>query len=63
MSISKYNYETIQEILCLEYEKVYKKFPTKQEAFGSKHELILKIHRLKRKQRRFQNAISDSQTV
>lgn len=63
MSIAKCNFETIQELFCLEYEKMYKKFPTKQEAFGSKHELILKIHRLKRKQRRFQNAISNYQTV
>ena len=63
MSIAKYNFETIQELFCLEYEKVYKKFPTKQEAFGSKHELILKIHRLKRKQRRFQNAIPNTQTI
>lgn len=58
MSISKYNYETIQEILCLEYEKVFKRFPTRQECSGSKHELILKIMRLKRKQRSQRNALS-----
>jgi hypothetical protein len=58
MSISKYNYETIQEILCLEYEKVFKRFPNRQECSGSKHELILKIMRLKRKQRSQRNALS-----
>ena len=56
MSISKLNFQAIQEILSLEYEKVYKRFPTRQECNGSKHELILKINRLKRKQRSQRNA-------
>lgn len=63
MTISKYNYETLQEKLCFEYYKVYKRFPTKQEASGSKHELIMKVMRLKRIQRRLKHAILNSTKI
>jgi len=57
MTITKYNYEAIQEIMSVEYYKVHKQFPSKQEVSSSKHELIMKINELKRKQRRLKHEI------
>jgi hypothetical protein len=57
MTITKYNYEAIQEIMSVEYYKIHKKFPSKQEVSVSKHELILKIMKLKRNQRRLKHEI------
>jgi hypothetical protein len=60
MAISKYNYETLQEMMCVEYYKLHNKFPSKQEASGTKHQLILAIMKLKRNQRRSRHEVLNS---
>lgn len=60
MTITKYNYETLQEMMCVEYYKLHKRFPSKQEVAGSKHQLVVAIMKLKRNQRRSNHEVLNS---